>query len=345
MVVSLVEGQTISAKYSLLHRIAENDFADCWLAVDADLNERVFLKIFKGIITSQEVELISANIERQRGLLHGNITRTYEFEQVGEISFLASQYIQSAKTFSSEGEFSSQWTQLKQVADALEFAHSLGFAHGHLHPDNILVDSENKVSLTDFSYGSPENDQNSAYLSPQIRSNHPVDASDDIYSLGQLLFKSLTGDTFRDGQEFESNLPIPAEFQQLLTSMLHQSPYDRPLDIDMIKAVVDGFATGANDTIDIAATSFNRAAPAPVEVSSEGDHRLPRDINTVSTNKALIGLGVLVVVALAIFAFIPDSEPDRIGGRHHRTTPRSGKAEETPGEECRNCAVAFAGSK
>ncbi|HIG39595.1 MAG: protein kinase family protein [bacterium] len=309
MAVTLGEGQTISAKYSLLHRIAENDFVDCWLAIDTELNERVFLKVFKQGLTPEAADSISRSIDRHRGLLHEKINRTFGLEQIDNTSFIVSQYLQAAQSFSHVGDFKVQWKQLTQVANALTFAHSLGFAHGHLHPNNILVNAEENVSLTDFGTAHSTAGQTVSYLSPQIRSNHPVDASDDIYSFGQLLFTSLTGQTWREGQEFESDLPIPLEFQQLLTSMLHQSPYDRPLDIATIVEIVDGYAAGANNTIDVVATGFNRATPAPAEISPEVTHRLPRDRVTVSTNTAVIGLGLLVIVALIVFIFAPVSEP------------------------------------
>ena len=46
MTLEFTEGQDISVRYSLLHRIAESPSAEVWLALDRSGDERVCLKIF-----------------------------------------------------------------------------------------------------------------------------------------------------------------------------------------------------------------------------------------------------------------------------------------------------------
>jgi serine/threonine-protein kinase len=99
---------------------------------------------------------------------------------------------------------------VRQIADALHAAHHLGIVHRDLKPDNILIthdaDGRERVKVVDFgiakaapgsgqtvtttgmSVGTPE------YMSPEQLSGESLDARSDIYSLGLVTFKMLTGE-------------------------------------------------------------------------------------------------------------------------------------------------------
>ena len=309
MTTTLTEGQIFSAKYTMLHRIAEDDQCDWWLALDTELNERVFLRVFKQDLDNEIRQSISQIINRQRGLLHAQIPRIYALDRFDDTDFIASQYIRSQAEFNHAGDFAEQWQLLRQAAMALEFAHGLGFAHGHLHPHNLLIDNSGNIQITDFGISASQKKQISQYLSPQVKTEHAADASDDIYSFGQLLFRGLTGKYWRDGQTFESNLPIPEEFQQLLISMLSDSPYNRPRDLSTVIEIVDAYVAGDNDKVEAIVSDFSRVQPETVDISNRSTHIFPRERNLVSAPIALAGLFLLVILAFFVFRFLPEAEP------------------------------------
>src|ERR1700689_3668221 len=84
---------------------------------------------------------------------------------------------------------------------ALDYAHELGVTHRDIKPENILFAGGTDVKITDFGaaltgsgemthvadIGSP------AYMSPQQIKGHPLDQRTDIFSLGVVLYKLLTG--------------------------------------------------------------------------------------------------------------------------------------------------------
>lgn len=96
---------------------------------------------------------------------------------------------------------------LIRVADAISHAHQRGVLHRDLKPDNILVDSEGQPHVLDFGIARGLHPADSslteageivgtiAYMSPEQVLGEPdrVDARSDVYALGVLLFRLLTG--------------------------------------------------------------------------------------------------------------------------------------------------------
>ncbi len=97
------------------------------------------------------------------------------------------------------------------VAKVVQFAHQNLILHRDLKPDNVLVDTHGNVKLLDFGIakllgnahspvGSPVTQRNErwltpAYASPEQRSGLELTTASDVYSLGVILHRLLTGET------------------------------------------------------------------------------------------------------------------------------------------------------
>ena len=145
---------------------------------------------------------------------HPNVVTVYDFgEAEGEL-YIAMQLIEGAnlkELIKEHGRLDPARVVhvVRQVASALDAAHELGVVHRDVKPQNILIspgsDGENDlVYISDFGLIRPVVSQSSVsrtgqvfgsvpYTAPEIIENLPADGRADVYSLGCVLYESLTG--------------------------------------------------------------------------------------------------------------------------------------------------------
>lgn len=96
---------------------------------------------------------------------------------------------------------------LRQVLDALAYAHRRGIVHGGIKPTNVLFDERGNVRLADFGIarcaaemGRPH-PRAAAYLSPEQARGNPPGQRSDLYSIGVMAFELLTGALPFEGED------------------------------------------------------------------------------------------------------------------------------------------------
>jgi eukaryotic-like serine/threonine-protein kinase len=141
-------------------------------------------------------------------LNHPNITQVYDIEEEENLIYLVMEYVDGE---SLDGLITkSVLTESRclkivaDIADALHFAHEKGIVHRDVKPANVLMTSDGRVKVADFGLaylidreggttrtgflvGSPN------YMSPEQATGQKIDRRSDIYSLGVVLFRMLTG--------------------------------------------------------------------------------------------------------------------------------------------------------
>ena len=140
---------------------------------------------------------------------------------------------------------------VRQVAECLSLAHRCGFWHGNLSPRTIFLEGEQLV-LADFALSrlvhlDVDSGVDPVYRSPEVVRGDTLGPPTDLYSLGVLLHRLLTGEVpfAGDGpvtlvrQRLQGEIqPLPeslAIFQPVLVSLLRAMPEERSTVDELIE--------------------------------------------------------------------------------------------------------------
>ncbi|MDB4874933.1 MAG: protein kinase [Gemmatimonadetes bacterium] len=161
---------------------------------------------------------------------------------------------------------------LREVADALAFAHEHGVVHRDIKPDNVLLDSDSgRAMVTDFGIARAATEEGGAsrltatgaaigtpaYMSPeQCVGDRDIDGRSDLYSLGTVAYQMLTGEPPFSGnnapsvmmkQVTERPVPVrrrrgdvPEDLERIVMRLLEKDPADRFADGAALVAALDG---------------------------------------------------------------------------------------------------------
>jgi serine/threonine-protein kinase len=200
-------------KYIIVGELGRGGMGEVVEALDPTLGRRVaikrpFLRARSGASQKEEERFLR---EAQLAVAlprHPHLVEVYESGRIEGQCYLAMELV-AGRTMSEwrkTATFRQEMEVLRQVADAVHHAHEHGIIHRDLKPANIMIrtdgravvtdfglaksDAPDHVSLTPFGYmiGSP------GYMSPeQARCLKQIDRRTDVYSLGVMVYESLTG--------------------------------------------------------------------------------------------------------------------------------------------------------
>src|SRR5262249_3572690 len=135
-------------------------------------------------------------------LVHPNIVKVYDIGLEDDQYFYVMEYLEG-RSLKRELELKGgallaqeYWPILTQVAEALDFAHTMNVVHRDVKPDNIFITSDGTVKITDFGIARAVDYEETkltktgvmlgtlAYVSPeQLQDAKAVDHRADIFSL------------------------------------------------------------------------------------------------------------------------------------------------------------------
>lgn len=201
-------------QYQILEELGQGGMAVVYKAWQASLRRYVAIKVMlPHLLTDREfVQRFQQEAIVAANLNHSNIVTIYEVAQHEGYFFIVMEYVEGQsleQLVVSEGALSLERSVhiLRQVADALDFAHQRQFIHRDIKPANILLTPEKKAVISDFGIakalkgsgatanltttgtiiGSP------AYMSPEQIIGQEVDYRTDLYSIGVVAYEMFSG--------------------------------------------------------------------------------------------------------------------------------------------------------
>ncbi len=200
-------------RYEIIKQLGKGAMGIVYLGKDPRINRTTAIKTirFTDDFAPEDAEKMKETFFREAEsagtLSHPNIVTIYDAGNEQDIAFIAMEYLEG----SDFDEFTKPDNLLPMrkvidyvadIADGLGYAHDKGIVHRDIKPANIMLLKSGVVKITDFGIaritatsqtmtgvikGTPH------YMSPEQFSGKKVDGRSDIFSLGTMLFRLLTG--------------------------------------------------------------------------------------------------------------------------------------------------------
>jgi WD40 repeat protein len=193
--------------YRLIRLLGQGGFAEVHQAEHVLLGTTAAIKVLHTQISQEEMMHFQQEARLLASLKHPHIVRVYDFGIDGQTPYLVMDYAAhgTLRTRHSRGSrlpLPTVVEYVSQIAEALQYAHDRNVVHRDVKPENILLDENNKVKLSDFGialivHSSRQQSMQSvigtiAYMSPEQIQGKPLSASDQ-YALGVIVYEWLSG--------------------------------------------------------------------------------------------------------------------------------------------------------
>ena len=219
---STVPGQTIN-QYKIISPLGAGGMGEVFLAEDTRLERRVALKFLPDLLTQDQGHMRRFEQEARAvaALSHPNVCMIHEVvETSAGRHCIVMEYVDGVtlRERIADGRMNvgEALDAAIQTASALSAAHATGIVHRDIKPENIMIRRDGYLKVLDFGVAKLTQRDGSladedattkmlvntspgilvgtvAYMSPEQARGLPVDARTDIWSLGVVLYETLTG--------------------------------------------------------------------------------------------------------------------------------------------------------
>jgi serine/threonine-protein kinase len=325
------EAPTRIAHFQLQEKLGTGGMGEVWRAWDSRLQRTVAIKLPRNRhLSEQELHRFLREGRAAAQLKHPGIVPVHEVGRDGDLAYIVSDFVAGAslqQLLDQQPLKPLRAAEMcSQLADALHHAHERGIVHRDLKPSNILLSADGNPHVVDFGIAKWADDAHNltlqgsalgtpAYMSPEQAAGDSsnVDQRADVYALGAILYKMLTG-----------QVPFPGEDPAaILRAVIEKSPpppqslrREIPRDLETIcnkameKKPSCRYATAEAMAADL--KRFMRGDP----IVGRRPSLIEKAVRVVRKRPALtaaIMLGVLAVTAIGFATFLARENSSLLG--------------------------------
>ena len=345
----VTKGQKINDRYEIIKSIGEGGMANVYLGYDTILDRNVAIKVLRGDLANDEkfVRRFQREALSASSLSHPNIVAMYDVGEDDGLYYIVMEYVEGKtlkQLLKKRGSLtlSEAIDIMLQLTDGMAHAHDSYIVHRDLKPQNIMIQDDGQIKITDFGIAMALNSTqltqtNSVmgsvhYLPPEQAAGKGTTIKSDIYSMGIIFYELLTGELPFKGdsaveialKQMKEPLPdvhklnndIPQSIENIILKSTAKNPKNR---YDDAKSMHNDLLTALNDDR-INEEPYVYPYPEnevdettkimqPISDDNEGIATPITDEKTKKSNKLIIALsiiaGVIVIALLAVFFIIP----------------------------------------
>ena len=238
----IAPGKTVGGRYKIKSHIGTGGMATVYLAQDLILERPVAVKVLRLDFHTNEAAMRRFQREAQSAtqLVHPNIVSVYDVGEEDGTNYIVMEYVEGTdlKEYIRErGPLPPREAVriMTQIVSAIELAHQNRIIHRDIKPQNILIDREGNVKITDFGIAIALSETSLTQTNTLLGSVH--------YALGIVLYELLVGEVPFEGESavsialkhFQEPLPrisqmlptVPQSLENVVLKATAKEPLDR----------------------------------------------------------------------------------------------------------------------
>jgi len=249
-------------RYRVLQKLGQGGMGAVYLGYDEALDRKVALKVMlqRAAADSAARARFLREARSAAKVKSDHVVTIFDVGELNDVPFIAMEYLLGAPLdayLKEKGELPvGQAVRVaRETALGLAAAHELGYVHRDIKPGNLWLEApKGRVKLLDFGLARAATDDTNltgsgavmgtpAYMSPEQARAKPVDGRSDLFSVGVLLYRLLTGKLPFDGDTTIAlltalavdtpdapralNPAVPPELDALVMKLLCKDPAGR----------------------------------------------------------------------------------------------------------------------
>ena len=287
-------GKRLDGRYEIMEIIGVGGMAVVYKAYDNRDNRIVAVKILKDeYIANEEFKRRFKNESKAIAVLsHPNIVKVFDVSYGDMLQYIVMEYV--------DGITLKEYTQqqgrvnareaiyfVTQILRALQHAHDKGIVHRDVKPQNIMLQTDGTIKVTDFGIARFSRSETKTmtecaigsvhYISPEQAKGNVTDAKTDLYAVGVMLYEMLTGSL-----PFQSDNAVSVALMQLQKEPILPRTLNPQISLGleqiimkaMQKNVVDRYQSASEMLFDIDLYKKNPNIKFNYLFSSTGSHNI-----------------------------------------------------------------------